>query len=62
MEDQRRAFEENLNEWQREEIREYHKHLSDEIIKHGYDIGTMLDLAEQYKTLKWNQYIEWVYI
>jgi hypothetical protein len=61
MEDQKRVWEENLPEWKREEIREYHKYISNEIMQKGYNIEMLLYLAEQYKTLKWDEYIEWVH-
>jgi hypothetical protein len=62
MEDQKRIGVEFLPEWKREEIREYHKYISDEIFKNGYNIHTMLDLAEEYKTLSWKEYKDWMYI
>jgi hypothetical protein len=62
MDDQIRIRNEDVAPWVREEIRETHYWISNEIIKRGYNISTMLALAEEYKTLKWGEYSEWMYV
>lgn len=61
IDDQKRIMEEDLREHQIQEIRAYHSQVIDEIWKKGYDIQTMLSLADEYKTLSWDDYIEWVF-
>lgn len=61
IDDQKRIMEEDLQEHQIQEIRAYHTYVIDEIWKAGYDIQTMLFLADEYKTLSWDNYIEWVF-
>jgi hypothetical protein len=60
MDDQKRIWNDNLPEWKREEIRETHTYICNEICKKGYNVEMMLRLAEQYKTLKMTEYVEWV--
>lgn len=62
MDDQKRLWDEPLREHEIEEIRACHSQITNEIWKKGYDIGTMLHLAEEYKTLTWELYRDWVYI
>lgn len=61
MDDQRRMREEFLQPWKEEEIRQYGKQVSDEIVRKGYDVSTMLYYAEKYKTLTFLEYREWIY-
>ena len=48
--------------WKEEEIRESGKQLRNEIFQKRYDINELLLLAEEYKTLSWDKYREWIYI
>lgn len=60
MDDERKCREEFVPQYKQEEIRECGKYLRDQIWKKGYDINQLLFLAEQYKTLKMSEYMEWV--
>lgn len=60
MDDQKKIHE--MNEWDREGVREALKEIQDEILKKGYDIHTVMFLAEEYKTLSIKDYYEWKYI
>ena len=62
MDDEKRMWDENLPPWKEEEIRTYGKYLRDEIFHKGYDVQTVLYYAEQYKTLSWSEYKEWLYV
>lgn len=61
MDDQQRIYNEDLREHEIKEIRQYLSEINNKIIRNGYDVETMLHLADQYKTLKWAEYREWVY-
>lgn len=61
MDDQQRIYDEDLREHEIIEIRQYLSQINSEIIKKGFDVQTMLYLADQYKTLSWADYREWVY-
>jgi hypothetical protein len=60
MDEQKRIHE--MTEWDREGVREAHREITNEILKNGYDISTILYYAEEYKTLSIKDYYEWVYI
>lgn len=62
MDYERRMHEEFFPPYKIEEIRESGKYLRDEMWKKGYDVHTVLALAEEYKTLSIADYREWVYI
>ena len=61
MDDERSMFDENLPPWKEEEIRECGRQLRTEIFQKGYDINELLFLAEEYKTLSWDDYYDWLY-
>lgn len=60
MDDQKRMY--KMNDWDKEGVREAHKQITNEILKKGYNISTILYYAEEYKTLSMKDYLEWVYI
>lgn len=64
MDDEKRIHEEFLPPWKEEEIRAYGKYLRDDIFKKGLasQITTILHYAEEYKTLSWADYKDWVYV
>lgn len=62
MDDEKRIREEFLPPWKEEEIRENGKYLRDVMWKKGYDVHSILAYAEEYKTLSFSDYREWVYI
>lgn len=62
MDDEKRIYDENLHPRKEEEIREAGKELRDEIYKSGYNIGTLLHYADEYKNLNWADYHDWAYI
>jgi hypothetical protein len=61
MDDEKRIHDEFLPPWKEEEIRQNGKFLRDEIWRKGYNIMKVLHYAEQYKTLSWAEYREWLY-
>jgi hypothetical protein len=61
MDDEKRLREEFLPPWKEEEIRICGRELRDEIWKKGFNIETVLYLSEQYKTLGFAEYKEWMY-
>jgi hypothetical protein len=64
MDDEKRMRHEFMPEWQMDEIKEAGKQLRDDIFKEGYagQIHTILHYAEEYKTLSWDKYQEWMYV
>jgi hypothetical protein len=63
MDDEKRIREDFLPPWKEEEIRECGRYLRDEIFKKGYasQITTILHYAEEYKTLSFTDYKDWLY-
>lgn len=45
-----------------EEIIEYGNRLRNDIIKKGFNIDMLLHYAEEYKSLTWDNYFEWLYV
>jgi hypothetical protein len=62
MDREKTMHDELLPQWKLDEIRAEGKYLRDEMWKKGYDVHAVLAYAEEYKTLSWADYREWVYI
>lgn len=62
--DREKALYENENYYPREIelVREEGNYLRNEIIRKGYNVSTVLHYAEEYKTLGFKEYFEWIYI
>lgn len=58
--DQERLNEISLPEGQQSKIRAHLTDVIDEICKRNYDIQTILQLAEEYKKLSLEEWLEWV--
>lgn len=61
MDDEREMREGFLPPWKEEEIRANGKYLREEIWRMGYDVSALLYYAEEYKTLSWDKYQDWLY-
>lgn len=61
MDEEKDIFEEFKTDWQIEEIRENGKRLRNEIFQKGYSIDLILAYIEEYKTLSFIEYREWLY-
>jgi hypothetical protein len=48
-------------DWEIEEIKENGRELRNDIVRKGYDIGTLLYFVGQYKTINFKEYQEWLY-
>lgn len=59
--DQERLYNEDLPPWREEEIREYCSEVRNMIWKSGYNFDELMFLAEEYKTLSFINYREWIY-
>lgn len=60
MDDEKRIREDFLPPWKEEEIRECGKQLRDEIWRKGLEIGSLMYYAQEYKTLSFAEYAQWV--
>jgi hypothetical protein len=60
MADEKRIYDEFLPPYKVEEIRECGKELRDEIWRKGLEIGSLMYYAEEYKTLSFAKYKEWI--
>lgn len=60
MDDEKSIYEDCLPPWKEEEIRECGTQLRKEILQKGLEIGSLMFYAEEYKTLSFLKYKEWI--
>lgn len=52
---------EEMTDCQQEEHRATQREINSQILENGYNINTLLYLAQEYKTLSIEEYFQWIY-